>query len=306
MTTLQSPVDVMPVAASDLDATGPSRHRGLRRFVGNPVAMAAVAFLVLLTIVAVFAPVFAPHDPNDQDLTAVLSHPGDDGYILGTDQFGRDQLSRLIYGARISLVAGLVATVVSAAIGIPTGLAAGFMGGKVDTALSRFNEALIALPGLLLLFLVITIFGPDLINIMVAIGFLGSTGLFRIVRASAQDVAAETYIEAMHAVGAGKPRIVFRHVLPNITSPVLVRLSLGVGGAIVAESSLSFLGFGVVPPTASWGGMLADGNSVLSQAPYLVYAPGAMIALSVLAFSLIGDGMRAATGTSRAAVRGRS
>lgn len=283
----------------------PRRGRAARRFARNPMAMAGLAFLLLVVILAVFAPWIAPKDPNHQDLLARLQSPNGDA-LLGTDDFGRDQLSRLVYGSRVSLLVGIGAMAIALGIGVPTGLAAGFVGGKVDTLFSRFNDALLALPALLFFFAIIAVFGPSLPTLCVAIGTVASTAFFRITRSSTQAVAQETYIEASRALGARTSRILLNHILPNILSPLLVRVSLGAGAAVTAEASLSFLGLGVAPPTATWGGMLSSGNSVIQEAAFLVYAPGAMIALTVLSYGFIGDGLRSAMGTTRSAVAERA
>jgi peptide/nickel transport system permease protein len=283
----------------------PKRGTTFRRFARNKAGMAGLIFLLLLVAIALLAPVLAPNDPDAQHLLNRLQPPNQD-FLLGTDQFGRDQLSRLIYGARVSLMVGVGAMTIAVLIGVPLGLLAGFVGKRLDTLLSRFYDAVVALPALLFFFVVIAVFGHGLTVLFVTIGVVSSTVFFRISRAQTQSVAQETYIEASRALGASTRRIVVHHILPNILSPLLVRVSLGAGAAVTAEASLSFLGLGVVPPTPSWGGMLSAGNEVVREAPFLVYAPGVMIALTVLAFSLVGEGLRSAVGTTRGAVAEKS
>lgn len=299
--------DLLPIdiASDDLPPLTPRRGRTFRRFARSKPAMVGFLFVVLLLVVAVLAPVLAPHDPDKQDLLNRMQSPNGE-FLLGTDQFGRDQLSRLIFGSRVSLLVGVGSMVIAVLIGVTSGLAAGFIGRAVDTIFSRLNDALLSLPALLFFFTIIAVFGRGLATTFFAIGVVSSTAFFRITRATTQSIAQETYIEAARALGATTRRTVLHHILPNILSPLLVRVSLGAGAAVAAEASLSFLGLGVVPPTASWGNMLSEGNAVISEAPFLVYAPGLMIALTVLSFSMIGDGLRTAVGTTRGAVAEKS
>jgi peptide/nickel transport system permease protein len=257
--------------------------------------------VVLVMIMAVFAPLLAPYDPNDQDLLIRLQEPSGEHW-LGTDDFGRDQLSRLIYGARVSIVAALEAVAIGAVVGVTLGMIAGFRAGRFDATVGRVVDVMMALPGFLVAVTVLAVLGPGLTNAMLAVGFLLTPVFFRVARAATQDVREETYIEASRALGCTTRRIVARHVLPNALAPVVVQIAILLGVAITIEASLSFIGLGVQPPTATWGSMLSTANANLSQAPHLVYVPGAMIAITVLAFSLLGDGLAAALGTTRSAV----
>jgi peptide/nickel transport system permease protein len=277
------------------------RFRALRRFTRNRAALAGAVILALIVLVAIFAPLLAPHDPNDQDLLRRFQPPGDGG-VLGTDDFGRDQMSRLIYGARASLLFSLLAMAVSVVIGLPQGLTAGFLGGKVDGALGRFNDMLLAVPPILLAIVVVGALGASLVNAAFAIGLVSAPRFFRIVRAVTQDVRGETYIEASRALGSTTRRTVLYNVVPNVLGPLVVQVAIGMGGYVTAEASLSFIGLGIRPPTASWGGMLQTAAANMTQAPYLVYPPGIMIAVTVLAYLLVGDGLRTAFGTTRSAV----
>lgn len=277
---------------------GPFARRGwrrlVRRFASNKLAVLGLVFLVALVIAAVFAPVIAPADPDQQDLLNKLEFgPG----LLGTDEFGRDVFSRLIYGARISLVAGLVAVVVSAGVGIPLGIAAGYFGHGTDAVLSRLSEALQSVPALIFALTVIAVLGPGVTNAMLAVGIVTIPRFFRLSRAVALDVGGNTFIEASRAIGCSSSRIMWRHVLPNTLAPLIVQVALVFGGAITAEASLSYIGLGARPPTSSWGAMLSDGASNVRDAPYLVYAPGIAIMLTVLSFMFVGDGLRDALGT---------
>lgn len=284
----------LDAAEPEVAGSRPGWRRMVRRFVAHRAAVAGLAFLAVITLLAIAPGLFAPHDPNAQDLLNKLDWGTG---ALGTDEFGRDLLSRLIYGARISFVAGLIAVGVSAGVGIPLGIVAGYVRGRVDGALSRFSEALQSVPALIFALTVIAVLGPGLVNAMIAVGIVTIPRFFRVARAAALDVAGNTYIEAARALGCSSSRIMWRHVLPNTLAPLVVQVALTLGGAVTAEASLSFLGLGVRPPTASWGAMLADGATNVSRAPHLVYAPGAAIVLTVLAFMYVGDGLRQALGT---------
>ena len=297
------PVDETPAAHVGIGAAPPAPRRGrvLRRLIRQPFAVAAIVFLAVVVVAAIFAPWLAPHDPNQQDLLVRLQGPSADHW-LGVDDFGRDQLSRLIHGARVSLTASVQAVAIGGIIGVVLGMLAGYAGGRLDGLLGRSIDVLMALPGLLFAITVVTVLGPGLTNAMIAVGVLLIPPFFRVARASTQSVREETYIEASRALGCRTRRIVTRHILPNMLAPVLVQVSILLGLAITIEASLSFIGLGAQPPTATWGSMLSTANSFMGDAPHLVYVPGAMIALTVLAFSLVGDGLSKAFGTTRVAV----
>lgn len=272
----------------------PGWRRLVRRFAANRMAVVGLVFIAIVTLLALWPSVFAPHDPNTQDLANRL----DSGVgVLGTDEFGRDLLSRLIYGARISVQAGLIVVGISAGVGIPLGIIAGYFGRLTDSVLSRVSEALQSVPALIFALTVIAVLGPGLVNAMFAVGIVTIPRFFRVARAAAIDVSGNTYVEASRALGCSSSRIMWRHVLPNTLAPLVVQIALTLGGAVTAEASLSFLGLGVRPPTASWGAMLADGATNVSRAPHLVVAPGIAIVLTVLAFMYVGDGLRQAFGT---------
>jgi peptide/nickel transport system permease protein len=298
--------EARPVAEPTSETIGPvlnnpRRGRVARRLLRNPAAVAGGSFIILLIVVALCAPLLAPHDPNRQDLLQRLQSPSSDHW-LGTDEFGRDQLSRLIFGARVSLVAAVEAVAVAAAGGFPIGMLAGFAGGKLDTGLGRLNDALMSVPALLLSLAMISVIGPGLHTAMLAIGIVFIPRFFRMARAATQNVRADTFIEASRALGCTTRRTVLHHVVPNVLTPLVVTVAIAAGAAVTAEASLSFLGLGVKPPTASWGSMLASASSNMVIAPWLVYAPGVAIALTVLSFALFGDGVAGALGTSREAV----
>lgn len=250
------------------------------------------ALVGLLVVVAVVAPLIAPFDPvRDADLNNYLRPPGGP-FLLGTDIFGRDVLSRIVYGARVSLGVGIAVQASALAVGVALGLLAGFYGGGVDTLIMRLAEVIFAFPGLLFAIAIMAIIGPSLSNVFLALGLVSWTALARVVRGQVLSLKEQEYVEAARAVGASNGRIIFRHILPNTLAPVIVLVTLGIGGAILAEASLSFLGLGAQPPTPSWGSMLSAGRDYLLQAPWLSLYPGMAIFLTVMGFNLLGDGIR--------------
>jgi peptide/nickel transport system permease protein len=271
-----------------------TRHRIISHFRDHPVTLIAVGYLLLLAIVAIFAPVLAPHDPNRSDLLASYRPPSGN-HLLGTDDIGRDVLSRLMFGARTSLVAAVEAVGVSTLIGTLLGLCAGYYGRRVDTALSRVNDALMSVPPLILALAVVAVLGPGLTNAMFAVGIVSVPRVFRVVRASAIDVGHTSFVEASVALGCRSRRVLFAHILPNAFGPLLVVITVSMATAVLAEAGLSYLGLGVQPPTPSWGGMLAEASKRLDLR-YLIYPPGIALALTVGAFTVVGDGLRAALG----------
>lgn len=282
--------------ADDLGPPQSPRQRFWRRFRRQRPAVLALLFLLLLTAVAVFAPLLAPADPDDQNLRNVLAAPGADGYLLGTDQFGRDMLSRMLVASRISLLAAVEAVGVAVVLGVPLGLVGAYLGGRFDRWVVRLADAFMSFPPLILAVAIVAARGPGLTNAMFAVGLVTAPRLLRLVRSSVLSVREETYIEAARSIGTPAGRIIRRHVLPNVLSPLLVQLSLVAAFAMLAEATLSFLGLGVVPPQASWGSMLQEGARFVSLAPHLVVLPGVAIALTVLAFNVLGDGLRDSLG----------
>jgi len=259
-----------------------------RRFRRQKVAMVALGFLAALILTAAFAPWLVPHDPNAQSLIDRLQSPNAT-YWLGTDDLGRDVLSRMLIAARVSLLAAVEATAVSIVLGVPLGLAAGYLGGWVDTVTSRVADAIMAIPSLLFALAIIAVLGPDLTKAMLAIGFVNAPRFFRIVRGATLVVREQPFIVAALALGGSGRRIVAGHILPNVQSPLIVQISLSMGFAILFEAALSFLGLGVQPPDASWGTMLGRSTKFMERAPYLVIFPGLAIFLTVLAFNILGD-----------------
>jgi peptide/nickel transport system permease protein len=271
------------------------RSRTLRRLVRNRVAVVAACFLAVLALVAVLSPVIAPHDPGRQDLLSRLESPSGEHW-LGTDSLGRDNLSRLIEGTRVTLWACLQAIALAVAVGIPTGLLAGFVGRRIDTALSWLADVLLSLPPLILALAIVGILGPGLTNAMIAVGVVFAPRFFRVARAAAYSVRNETYVEATRALGCSTPRILFRHVLPNSSGPLLVQLTFALGLVVTAEASLSFLGLGAKPPTATWGSMVRDAFNNVYDTTFPLIAPSLMIVFTILAFSALGDALRDALG----------
>ncbi|MEI7711376.1 MAG: ABC transporter permease [Rhodospirillales bacterium] len=267
------------------------RRLAIRRFLGRPVAVAGLIAIVLFVVVAAFAPLLAPFDPIATSWTAIRKAPSL-AHWMGTDENGRDVLSRVIFGARASMMAGVVSVFIAAGIGVPAGLLAGFAGGWTDTVLSRTVDAMLACPFLILAIALAAFLGPNLTNAMIAIGVSTAPRFMRVARAATLDAASNDYVEAARAVGNPAWRVAVRHILPNIVPPVLVQGTLAIASAIIAEASLSFLGLGQQPPDPSWGSMLNAAQRFLTQAPWLAVFPGMAIFLCVLSFNLVGDGLR--------------
>ncbi|WP_240417261.1 oligopeptide ABC transporter permease [Paenibacillus periandrae] len=264
----------------------------VRKFKMHKLAVAGLFVMVVLTLVAVFAPWIAPYDPYK--LTGTFEGAPSSKYWLGTDQTGRDMLSRLIYAARVSLAVGIGSVVISVTIGTLLGLVSGFFGGWIDMVIMRITDIFMSFPQLMLILVVVSMVGPSLWNVIFILGLLGWTTVARLVRGSVLSLKQMDYIKAGVALGLGTPRILFNHILPNVMGPILVNATFGVAGAILLEASLSFLGLGVQPPTASWGNMLTDAQSltVLTSQQWLWVPPGMMIIISVLSVNFIGDGLR--------------
>ncbi|MDP1836917.1 MAG: ABC transporter permease [Reyranella sp.] len=262
--------------------------RRLRRRKGAMVGLAIVAAFI---VVAIFAPLIAPYDPIATSWSAVRKAPSW-AHWLGTDEVGRDILSRIIFGARASLSAGVVSVGIAVGIGVPLGLLAGYAGGWIDAVLSRIVDAMLAVPFLILAIALAAFLGPSLSNAMIAIGVTATPIIVRLTRGQTLAARVEDYVEAARAVGNPRWRIALRHILPNIVPPLLVQASLAVAGAIIAEAALSFLGLGQQPPSPSWGSMLNSSQRFIAQAPWMAFWPGFAIFLAVLSFNLLGDGLR--------------
>ncbi|HET7711085.1 MAG TPA: ABC transporter permease [Thermoanaerobaculia bacterium] len=261
------------------------------RFRRSRVALAAVCYVVLVTLLALFASVLAPYPPNATSLLDRLQAPGGE-HFFGTDDLGRDVLSRMLYGARVSLAVGLLATAVSLIIGSLLGAIAGYYGGAADWVISRAIEIVLCFPFLFLVLAIVALFKPSFLTLVIALGLTSWTTEARFMRGELLRIRDVEYAEAARASGAGDSRIIFRHLLPNALAPVLVSASFGVAWAIMTESALSFLGLGVPLPTPSWGGILTVAQEHVGQAWWLVLFPGVAIFLTVAAFNIIGDRFR--------------
>lgn len=262
-----------------------------RRFRANRIAVAGAVFVLLLIVAAFAAPILAPYDPlvsfeGMRGASPDLAHP------FGFDHIGRDLFSRVLFGTRVALIVGLFSTAISVVIGVLIGAAAGYFGGWIDTVLSRILDTLMAFPIIALLVVLAAVLGPSLTTTVVVIGVTSWARFARVVRADVLSLKAEDFIMAAKATGVSNWRIIIRHILPNVLGPVIVLASLGIGGIIILEAALSFLGLGVRPPTPSWGGILADGRPHLLRYPHISFFPGLMITLTVLAFNFLGDGLR--------------
>jgi peptide/nickel transport system permease protein len=260
-------------------------------FSRNRMAVAGGIVVILLFVVSLFAPWISPCDPNEINLHEVLSHPSW-AHLFGTDQLGRDVLSRMIWGAGISLKVGFVATGVAICIGVILGALAGYYGKWVDTVIMRFVDIMLCFPAFFLILAVIAILEPSIWNIMIVIGLTSWMGITRLVRADFISLKERDFVQAARVIGASDMRIIFRHILPNAMASVLVAATLGVAGAILTESALSFLGIGVQPPTPSWGNILTAGKNNIDIAWWLSLYPGLAILITVLGYNLLGEGIR--------------
>jgi peptide/nickel transport system permease protein len=278
-------------AAAGLPQEEQPWRRAVKRLVRRRGALVGGAAVLFFILVAVFAPLIAPYDPLATSWSAVRKPPSW-LHLFGTDEIGRDVLSRVIYGARASLLAGVVSVSISLAVGVPIGLVAGYVGGIVDGVLMRITDALLACPFLILAIALAAFLGPNLLNAMVAIGISAMPAFIRLTRAQTMATKVEDYVEAAKAVGNPHWRIVLRHILPNITAVIMVQATLAIAAAIIAEASLSFLGLGQQPPDPSWGSMLNTAKNFLAQAPWMAWWPGLAIFVVVLSFNLLGDGLR--------------
>jgi peptide/nickel transport system permease protein len=263
----------------------------LRRFSGNKLSVIGAITVLTLITVSLLAPVISPYDPTEIDVYNVLSPPSR-AHLLGTDELGRDLLSRIIWGSRVSLKVGFVAVGIALIIGIIIGSIAGFYGGKVDAVLMRFVDIMLAFPSFFLILAVIAILEPSIFTIMAVIGITSWMDVARLVRAEFLTLKERDFVDAAKAIGTSNTRLIFRHILPNALSPVFVAATFGVAGAILVESGLSFLGLGVQPPEPSWGNILTSGKDNIEVAWWLSLYPGLAILITVLSYNLVGEGLR--------------
>lgn len=286
------------MASMDSISSGAGTASGLKarpgvlaRLLHNPSALIGGGLVLLFVLLAVLAPVLPLADPFKSNFLAIRKPPSE-LYWFGTDELGRDQVARLFFGGRASLLAGIVSVLIAVAIGLPFGLIAGWYGGWIDIVISRVTEALLACPFLILAIAFAAVLGPSLTNAMIAIGLSAVPIFIRLVRGQVMSVKAEDFVEGARAVGARDLRLMFRHVLPNTLSPIIVQSTLFMAQAIILEAALSFLGLGQQPPSPSWGQMLNVAKNFMEQAPWMSVAPGICIFLAVLGFNLLGDGLR--------------
>ena len=264
---------------------------GLRRLSRKAGAMTGLVVFILLILAAIFADVLAPYSPIELDISSILVEPSPE-HLFGTDQFGRDIFSRVLFGARISLRVGLISVMIAGVVGGMLGMVAGYWGGFLDTLIMRLMDAMLAFPGLLLALSIVATLGPSMTNVMIAVGISWVPSCARLVRGTVLSAKQNLYIEAARTVGASAPRIMFVHLLPNVAAPVIILSSLGVPGSIITAASLSYLGLGAQPPTPEWGLILSEGRSFLQSAWWISTFPGLVIMFTVFAINLLGDGLR--------------
>ena len=285
--------NVMGALAAELTRHRRSRLKEMGRVAsGLRLGAFGVVVIVIMAVVALAAPWVTPFPPDKADFALLASPPGTSGHLLGSDVQGRDILSRLAYGARVSMLVGVVAVGIAVLVGVPIGLIAGYIGGVLDDVLMRIMDTLYSFPTILLALVIISVLQPGLFNVMVAVGITSIPGYARLVRGSTLLIRESDYVRAAKAIGAPTPRILFFHIWPNVSAPILVQGSLGMAFAVTDEASLSFLGLGVPPPTPTWGGMLRSGFSTIDTTWWLSVFPGFAIFFLVLAFNFIGDALR--------------
>jgi peptide/nickel transport system permease protein len=262
-----------------------------RRFCKNRAAIVGLVTIFILILLAIFADIIAPLGYDNQNLSEALTKPGKK-YLLGTDNFGRDILSRLIYGARVSLRVGIISVSIAALIGGILGTIAAYYGYVTDSVVMRIMDVLMATPGILLAISIAAALGPGLTNLMIALGISSAPGYARIVRASVMSVKEQEFIEAARSIGANNLRIILRHIVPNVLAPVIVQATLGVASAILVAASMSFIGLGIQPPVPEWGAMLSAARPFMRDYPHIIMSPGITIMITILALNLVGDGLR--------------
>jgi peptide/nickel transport system permease protein len=282
---------VLPLASGGIAVAATPARRFWRRLGRRKAALFGLAVVLGFVLLALLAPWVAPEDPLATSWSALRKAPSA-AHWFGTDEIGRDVLSRVVWGSRASLLAGLVSVSISLLLGVPIGLAAGFLGGFVDALISRLTDAFLACPFLILAIALAAFLGPSLSNAMIAIGISATPVFVRLTRAQVLNLLVEDYVEAARAVGNPPWRIAWRHIMPNVLAPLVVQATLAIAAAVIAEASLSFLGLGQQPPAPSWGSMLNTAKNYVDNAPWMAIWPGLAIFLLVLSFNLLGDGLR--------------
>ncbi len=266
-------------------------RRFCRVFFGRSIVILGVIIIFAIIVIAIFAPLLTPYDPILPDASVSLQSPSR-AHLLGTDLLGRDVLSRIMFGSRVALMVGVIATSIAAVFGVVMGLAAGYFGGWVNTVIMRITDALMSVPSIMLALAVAALLGGGLVNVMISVGISLIPTYCRLMCSEVLSIKETDYVTATIAMGAKDFRIILKHVLPNSFPPIIVLITLNMGIAIMAEASLSFLGIGVSPPAPAWGGMVSDGYRYINNNPVLTFAPGIAVMLIVLAFNLVGDGLR--------------
>ncbi|MGH9113020.1 MAG: ABC transporter permease [Acidimicrobiales bacterium] len=280
-----------PTGVDDLGAARPLRADVWRRFRRNRLAMVGLAFIVLLVLVAIFAPLIAPYGITERTSGQARQGPSLD-HLFGTDNIGRDVFSRVVYGARVSLRIGILATAIALVIGVPLGAVSGFLGGVTDTLIMRVTDVFLAIPYIVLAVAIATVLGRSENSIIIIIGVIIWTSIARIVRSSFLSLKRLEYVEAATALGFSRLRIMFRHILPNALQPVIIYGTIAIGAVILTEAALSFVGVGPQDPTPAWGKMVAEAKSNLTNAPHMLFFPAGAIFMTVLSFVFVGDGLR--------------
>jgi peptide/nickel transport system permease protein len=293
---ISPPLAPAPAVGAALAVAPGRRARGVwtiawERFRRHRLALAGLGVIALLVLLTLLAPVIAPYEPNATDLSSMLEGPSR-AHPMGTDELGRDLFARILYGGRVSLAVGVLAVALAITIGTTAGALAGYYGGWLDNVLMRFVDFMISLPSLFVLILLATLFGTTPATIVLVIGGLRWMGTSRLVRGSFLSLREREFVEAARCLGASPGRIILRHILPNAVGPIIVAATLGVSGAIITESSLSYLGLGIQPPMASWGNMLRNAQDQMVRAPWTAIFPGLMIFATVLSMNYVGDGLR--------------
>ncbi len=289
--TARQPADIEVEVGAELFESETIKDQILHMFKTNKIATVSAVIIMVFIVTAIFAPIVAPYNPNAQSLADRLQDPSAK-HLLGTDEFGRDILSRMIYGSRISLLVGLLPTTISMTIGTILGLVAGYRGGKVDYFIMRLADVLLAFPSLLLAMLIAYTIGKGLLTIFIALSFVSWAGTARVVRSLTLSLREKEYIEAAVSIGVSKRKIVMRHLLPNCIPTLIILFTMNVPGNILSESSLSFLGVGAQPPSTSWGLMVYRSKKYLSKTPIATLAPGLAVLILVMAFNFLGDALR--------------
>ncbi|KYG90548.1 nickel transporter permease [Metasolibacillus sp. FSL H7-0170] len=264
----------------------------IKRILKNKSIVIGGTIVILLVLCAIFAPLIATHDPYEMNMNEILLKPGEKGHLLGTDQYGRDLLTRIIYGARVSLIVGISSVAISMLIGVAIGLIAGYYGGWIDAFFMRIVDIFLSFPVVLLAIALVAALGPGIENVIIAIGLVYWTNYARVVRGNVLSIKEEEFVQAAKTIGSSNFRIIFYNILPNTMSSIIVIATLGLGVAIVSEATLSFLGLGIEPPEASWGWTLAFGMKYIRETAHLSLYPGLAIIITVLGFNLLGDGIR--------------